>query len=63
MIQDKAEEIQRLQNVLREIVAMVESPGVSKNTIGDYAKAALYALGRASGTGAASPDYDEAERR
>jgi hypothetical protein len=51
MIQDQCEEIQRLQNVLREIVAMVEPPGVSKNTIGDYAKAALHASTRASSAG------------
>ena len=48
MIQDKDEEIERLQSVLREIVAMVEMPSVSKNTIGDYAKAALHVSNRAS---------------
>ena len=41
MILDKDEEIDRLQSVLRQIVAMVELPSVSKKTIGDYAKAAL----------------------
>jgi hypothetical protein len=51
MIRAEAEEIERLLNVLHEIVAMVESPSVSKKTIGDYAKAALHASNRASGTG------------
>ena len=43
MIQNQSEEIQRLRNVLREIVAMAELSDVTKKTIGDYAKAALHA--------------------
>ena len=36
MIQDQSEEIQRLQTALREIIAMVELPDVSKKTISNY---------------------------
>jgi hypothetical protein len=46
MLRDKDGEIHRLQSVLREIVSMLESSSVSKETVRDYVKAALHASSR-----------------
>ena len=42
MLRDKDGEIRRLQSVLQEIVSMLESSSVSKETVRVYAKAALH---------------------
>jgi hypothetical protein len=46
MARDRDGEIHRLQSVLREIVAMLEIPSIPKETVRDYAKAALHASSR-----------------